>query len=97
VARSSGAHRDREACARHGVTAGTHGNASLAARHVAAGYRMITVYHTSWRSRQARRPTSARRAGSGRLIDGPYADACQRDRAAGSATRRPALRLIDER
>ncbi|TAK67269.1 MAG: aldolase [Dehalococcoidia bacterium] len=34
-----------EACARHGVTAGTHGNASLAARHVAAGYRMITVYH----------------------------------------------------
>ena len=34
-----------EGCARHGVTAGTHGNASLAARHVAAGYRMITVYH----------------------------------------------------
>ena len=34
-----------EACARHGVTAGIHGNASLAARHLAAGYRMVTVYH----------------------------------------------------
>ena len=37
--------RIADACARHGVTAGTHGNASLAAKHVAAGYRMITVYH----------------------------------------------------
>ena len=34
-----------EACGRHGVTPGIHGNASLAAGHVAAGYRMITVYH----------------------------------------------------
>ena len=34
-----------EACRRHGVTAGIHGNASLAARHVEAGYRMITIYH----------------------------------------------------
>jgi 4-hydroxy-2-oxoheptanedioate aldolase len=34
-----------EACARHGVTAGTHGNASLAPGHVAAGYRMVTVFH----------------------------------------------------
>ncbi len=34
-----------QAGARHGVTAGIHGNASLAARHLAAGYRMVTVYH----------------------------------------------------
>lgn len=33
-----------EACRRHGVTAGIHANASLAARHAAAGYRMITVF-----------------------------------------------------
>ena len=31
------------ACARHGVAAGIHANASLAAKHAAAGYRMITV------------------------------------------------------
>lgn len=31
------------ACARHGVTAGIHATAALAPRHVAAGYRMVTV------------------------------------------------------
>lgn len=31
------------ACARRAITAGIHGNASLAAKHVAAGYRMITI------------------------------------------------------
>ncbi|MBI2765298.1 MAG: hypothetical protein HYX53_05210 [Chloroflexi bacterium] len=31
------------ACKRHGVTAGIHANASLAAKHAAAGYQMITV------------------------------------------------------
>lgn len=30
-------------CAAHGVTAGIHANASLAEKHAAAGYRMITV------------------------------------------------------
>jgi 4-hydroxy-2-oxoheptanedioate aldolase len=34
-----------EGCKRHGVTAGTHGNAHLARKHADAGYRMITVYH----------------------------------------------------
>jgi 2-keto-3-deoxy-L-rhamnonate aldolase RhmA len=33
-----------QACARHGVTAGIHGNAALAAKHVAAGYRLVTVH-----------------------------------------------------
>ena len=37
--------RIAEACAAHGVTGGIHANASLAARHVASGYRMVTVYH----------------------------------------------------
>src|SRR5260370_28394696 len=32
-----------QACARHGVVAGIHGNAALAAKHAAAGYRMLTV------------------------------------------------------
>lgn len=32
-----------KACARHGVVAGIHGNAALAAKHAAAGYRMLTV------------------------------------------------------
>lgn len=32
-----------EACRDRGVTAGIHANASLAAKHVAAGYRMITI------------------------------------------------------
>ena len=32
-----------EACARQGVFPGIHGNASLAAKHAAAGYKMITV------------------------------------------------------
>jgi 4-hydroxy-2-oxoheptanedioate aldolase len=31
------------ACAKHGITPGIHGNASLAAKHAAAGYRMITI------------------------------------------------------
>jgi 4-hydroxy-2-oxoheptanedioate aldolase len=31
------------ACARHGVIAGIHGNAPLAAKHAAAGYKMITI------------------------------------------------------
>jgi 4-hydroxy-2-oxoheptanedioate aldolase len=31
------------ACAAHGITAGIHANASLAAKHAAAGYRMITI------------------------------------------------------
>lgn len=35
--------RIAERCARYGVVAGIHANASLAARHEAAGYRMITV------------------------------------------------------
>jgi len=30
-------------CAEHGVTAGIHANASLAEKHAAAGYRMITI------------------------------------------------------
>ncbi len=32
-----------QACAQHGVTAGIHANARLAAKHLAAGYRMITI------------------------------------------------------
>ena len=32
-----------EACRRHGVTAGIHANAGLAAKHVQAGYQMITI------------------------------------------------------
>ncbi|MGI8927344.1 MAG: HpcH/HpaI aldolase family protein [Tepidiformaceae bacterium] len=32
-----------QACARHGVTPGIHANAGLAAKHSAAGYRMITI------------------------------------------------------
>lgn len=36
--------RVARACAARGITAGIHGNASLAARHVAAGYRMVTVF-----------------------------------------------------
>jgi 4-hydroxy-2-oxoheptanedioate aldolase len=35
--------RIAEACKQHGVTAGIHANASLAAKHRAAGYRMITI------------------------------------------------------
>jgi 4-hydroxy-2-oxoheptanedioate aldolase len=35
--------RIAERCAAHGVTAGIHANASLAAKHAAAGYRMITI------------------------------------------------------
>lgn len=35
--------RIAERCAKYGVTAGIHANASLAAKHEAAGYRMITV------------------------------------------------------
>jgi 4-hydroxy-2-oxoheptanedioate aldolase len=35
--------RIAHACAAHGVTAGIHANASLAAKHAAAGYRMITI------------------------------------------------------
>jgi 4-hydroxy-2-oxoheptanedioate aldolase len=31
------------ACKRHGVAAGIHANAGLAAKHAAAGYQMITV------------------------------------------------------
>lgn len=31
------------ACAERGITAGIHANASLAAKHVAAGYRMVTI------------------------------------------------------
>jgi 4-hydroxy-2-oxoheptanedioate aldolase len=34
-----------DACKRHGITAGMHANASLAPKHAAAGYRMITVTH----------------------------------------------------
>jgi 4-hydroxy-2-oxoheptanedioate aldolase len=30
-------------CAAHGVTAGIHANAGLAAKHAEAGYRMITI------------------------------------------------------
>jgi 4-hydroxy-2-oxoheptanedioate aldolase len=30
-------------CAEHGVTAGIHANASLAEKHAAAGYRMVTI------------------------------------------------------
>jgi 4-hydroxy-2-oxoheptanedioate aldolase len=37
--------RIAEACRAHGVTAGMHANASLAAKHAAAGYRMITITH----------------------------------------------------
>jgi 4-hydroxy-2-oxoheptanedioate aldolase len=33
------------ACRRHGITAGIHANASLAAKHASAGYRMITITH----------------------------------------------------
>jgi len=32
-----------EACKRHGVVAGIHANASLAGKHAAAGYQMITI------------------------------------------------------
>lgn len=35
--------RIAEACAKRGITPGIHGNASLAAKHAAAGYRMITI------------------------------------------------------
>jgi len=35
--------RIAERCAAHGVTAGIHANAALAAKHAAAGYRMITI------------------------------------------------------
>ena len=35
--------RIAERCAAHGVTAGIHANASLAAKHAAAGYKMITI------------------------------------------------------
>jgi 4-hydroxy-2-oxoheptanedioate aldolase len=35
--------RIAERCKAHGVTAGIHANASLAAKHAAAGYRMITI------------------------------------------------------
>jgi 4-hydroxy-2-oxoheptanedioate aldolase len=35
--------RIAEACKKHGVVPGIHANASLAAKHAAAGYRMITV------------------------------------------------------
>lgn len=35
--------RIAEACARYGVTAGIHATAALAPRHIAAGYRMVTV------------------------------------------------------
>jgi 4-hydroxy-2-oxoheptanedioate aldolase len=34
-----------DACNRHGITAGMHANASLAAKHAAAGYKMITITH----------------------------------------------------
>jgi 4-hydroxy-2-oxoheptanedioate aldolase len=34
-----------DACKRHGITAGMHANASLAAKHAAAGYQMITITH----------------------------------------------------
>jgi 4-hydroxy-2-oxoheptanedioate aldolase len=37
--------RIAQACKNHGVTAGMHANASLAAKHAAAGYRMITITH----------------------------------------------------
>jgi len=36
--------RIAERCSAHNVTAGIHANASLARKHVAAGYRMITVH-----------------------------------------------------
>ena len=32
-----------KACAAHGVTAGIHASASLAEKHIEAGYRMITI------------------------------------------------------
>jgi hypothetical protein len=35
--------RIAEACIEHGVVPGIHANASLAAKHAAAGYRMITI------------------------------------------------------
>jgi 2-keto-3-deoxy-L-rhamnonate aldolase RhmA len=35
--------RIAKACASHGVTAGIHANAALAEKHVADGYRMITI------------------------------------------------------
>ena len=35
--------RIAQQCAEHGVTAGIHANASLAEKHAAAGYRMITI------------------------------------------------------
>jgi 4-hydroxy-2-oxoheptanedioate aldolase len=35
--------RIAEACAKRGITPGIHGDASLAAKHAAAGYRMITI------------------------------------------------------
>jgi 4-hydroxy-2-oxoheptanedioate aldolase len=35
--------RIAEACRRHGVAPGIHANASLAAKHTAAGYQMITI------------------------------------------------------
>ena len=35
--------RIAEACAKRGITPGIHGNAVLAAKHAAAGYRMITI------------------------------------------------------
>jgi 4-hydroxy-2-oxoheptanedioate aldolase len=37
--------RIAEACKTHGVVAGMHANASLAAKHAAAGYQMITITH----------------------------------------------------
>ncbi len=35
--------RIAKACAAHGVTAGIHANASLAGKHIATGYRLITI------------------------------------------------------
>ncbi len=32
-----------EACKKHGIIAGIHANAGLAAKHAAAGYQMVTV------------------------------------------------------
>jgi 4-hydroxy-2-oxoheptanedioate aldolase len=37
--------RIAEACKAHGAIAGMHANASLAAKHAAAGYQMITITH----------------------------------------------------
>ena len=36
--------RIAQACVERGITPGIHANSSLAAKHVAAGYRMITVF-----------------------------------------------------